>query len=162
MLKKDFFFSEIINGLDFDNGWVWSNGRQNECNILEVKKECNIIEVIFLIFIVWLVWKCDYFNELHKIPTPKYYCTKSGVIQLGRMNVVWTKPVSVFFLGSLNIVFFPENFVIFLNSVRSAAALLFYLPCMCTYTGKEGKQRKARVWNILKSSEKTQYLMNTL
>ena len=31
---------------------------------------------------------------------------------------------------SLNIVFFPKNFVIFLNSVSSAAALVFYLPGM--------------------------------
>ena len=32
----------------------------------------------------------------------------------------------------------------------------------CTQTDIEGKQRKANVWNILKSSKKTQYLMNTL
>ena len=30
------------------------------------------------------------------------------------------------------------------------------------FTDTEGKQRKARVQNILKSSKKTQYLMNTL
>ena len=59
-------------------------------------------------------------------------------------------------------VFFPSNFGIFLNSVSSAAALVFYLPCMCTHTDTEGKPRKARVRNILESSEKTQYLMNTL
>ena len=63
---------------------------------------------------------------------------------------------------SLKIVFFPLNFVIFLNSASSAAALVFYLPGVCTHTDTEGKQRKARVRNILKSSEKTQYLMNTL
>ena len=33
---------------------------------------------------------------------------------------------------------------------------------MCTHTGTEGKQRKARDRNILKSLEKTQYLMNYL
>ena len=44
--------------------------------------------------------------------------------------------------------------MIFLNSASSAAALVFYLPCVCTHTDTEGKQRKARVWNILKSSEK--------
>ena len=51
---------------------------------------------------------------------------------------------------SLNIVFF------FLNSASSAAALVFYLPgiCVCTHTDTEGKQRKARVGNISKSSEK--------
>ena len=54
------------------------------------------------------------------------------------------------------------NIVIFLNSASSAAALVFYLPGVCTHTDTEGKQRKARVRNILKSSEKTQYLMNTL
>ena len=63
---------------------------------------------------------------------------------------------------SLNIVFFPKNVVIFLNSASSAVALVFYLPGVCTHTDTERKQRKARVWNILKSSGKTQYLMNTL
>ena len=63
---------------------------------------------------------------------------------------------------SLNIVFFPLNVVIFLNSASSAAALVFYLPVVCTHTDTEGKQIKERVRNILKSSEKTQYLMNTL
>ena len=33
---------------------------------------------------------------------------------------------------------------------------------MWTHTDTEGKRRKSRVRNILKSSEKTQYLMNTL
>ena len=51
-------------------------------------------------------------------------------------------------------VFFPSNFVIILNSASSAAAMVFYLPVMCTHTDTEGKQRKARVQNILKSSEK--------
>ena len=49
---------------------------------------------------------------------------------------------------------FPWNFVIFLNSASSAAALVFYLPGVCTHTDTEGKQRKARVRNILKSFEK--------
>ena len=53
-------------------------------------------------------------------------------------------------------------FVIFLNSASSAVALVFYLPGVCTLTDTKGKQRKARVRNILKSSEETQYLMNTL
>ena len=44
--------------------------------------------------------------------------------------------------------------MIFLNSAGSAAALVFYLPGVCTHTDTEGKQRKPRVWNILKSSEK--------
>ena len=52
--------------------------------------------------------------------------------------------------------------MIFLNSASSAAALVFYLPGVCTHTDTEGKQRKARVRNILKDSKKTQYLMNTL
>ena len=41
---------------------------------------------------------------------------------------------------SLNIVFFPWNFVIFLNAVSSAVALVFYLPVVCTHTDTEGKQ----------------------
>ena len=44
--------------------------------------------------------------------------------------------------------------MIFLNSASSAAALVFYLPCVCTHTDTEGNQRKVRVWNILKSLEK--------
>ena len=55
---------------------------------------------------------------------------------------------------SLNILVFPQNFVIFLNSACSAAALVFFLPGVCTHTDIEGKQRKARVRNILKSSKK--------
>ena len=55
---------------------------------------------------------------------------------------------------SLNIVFFPLNVAIFLNSASSAAALVFYLPGVCTHTDTEGKQRKTRGRNILKSSEK--------
>ena len=41
---------------------------------------------------------------------------------------------------SLKIVFFPENFVIFVNSASSAVALVFYLPGVCTHTDTEGKQ----------------------
>ena len=55
---------------------------------------------------------------------------------------------------SLNIVFFPLNFVIFLNSASSAAALVFYLPGVCVHNDTEGKQRNARVGNIFKNSEK--------
>ena len=54
------------------------------------------------------------------------------------------------------------NFVIFLNSASSAAALVIYLPDVCKHIDTEGKQRKARVRNISKSSKKTQYLMNIL
>ena len=56
---------------------------------------------------------------------------------------------------------FPSNFVIFLNSASSAAALVFYLPGVCTHTDTEGKQRKASQ-EYFKILEKTQYLMNTL
>ena len=49
--------------------------------------------------------------------------------------------------------------MIFLNSASTAAALVFYLPSECTHTDTEGKQRKARVRNILKYSGKSQYLM---
>ena len=57
---------------------------------------------------------------------------------------------------------FSLKFCDFSELCSSVAALVFYLPGVCTHTGSEGKQRKARVRNILKSSEKTQYLMNTL
>ena len=45
--------------------------------------------------------------------------------------------------------------MIFLNSASSGAALVFYLPGVCTHTDTEGKQRKARGRNIFKQSEKT-------
>ena len=41
----------------------------------------------------------------------------------------------------------------FLNS-GSAAALVFYLPVVCTHTDTEGKQSKAKVRNIFKNLEK--------
>ena len=41
--------------------------------------------------------------------------------------------------------------MIFLNSASSAAALVFYLPGVCTHTDTKEKQRKTRVRNILKS-----------
>ena len=44
--------------------------------------------------------------------------------------------------------------MIFLNSASSAAVLVFYLPGIVTHTDIEGRQRKARVGNILKSLEK--------
>ena len=44
--------------------------------------------------------------------------------------------------------FFPENFVIFLNSDSSTAALVFYLPGVCTHTDTEGKQG----WEFIKES----------
>ena len=46
--------------------------------------------------------------------------------------------------------------MIFLNSASPAAALVFYLPGVCTHTDTAGKQRQARVRNILKSWERTQ------
>ena len=52
--------------------------------------------------------------------------------------------------------------MIFLNSASSAAALFSYIPGLCTHTDNKGKQRKARLQNILKSLKKTQDLMNTL
>ena len=44
--------------------------------------------------------------------------------------------------------------MIFLKSVSSAAALVFYLPDVCTHSNTEGIQRKTRVRNILKSVER--------
>jgi len=58
--------------------------------------------------------------------------------------------------------FFLKMLWFFWTFVSSAAALVFYLLGVCTHTGTKGKQRKTRVRNILKSLEKTQYLMNTL
>ena len=44
--------------------------------------------------------------------------------------------------------------MIFLNSASVAAALVFYLPGVCTHTDTEGKQRKTRFRNIIKYLEK--------
>ena len=68
-------------------------------------------------------------------------------LQLQIKNITYT--------GCLYTVIFPQNFVIFLNSASSAALLVSYLPGGCTvYSDTDGKQRKAGVRNILKSSEK--------
>ena len=57
---------------------------------------------------------------------------------------------------------FYLKFVIFLAYASYVAVLVFYLPGGCTHTDTMGKQREARVRIILKSLEKTQYLMNNL
>ena len=44
--------------------------------------------------------------------------------------------------------------MIFLNFASSPAALVFYLPGVCTHTDTEGKQRKDIVRNIFQKSEK--------
>ena len=44
--------------------------------------------------------------------------------------------------------------MIFLKFASFAAALVFFLPGVCTHTDTEGKHRKTRVQNILKSLEK--------
>ena len=44
--------------------------------------------------------------------------------------------------------------MIILNSGCAAEALVLYLPDVCTHTDTEEQQSKARVRNILKSSEK--------
>ena len=40
----------------------------------------------------------------------------------------------------LTTVFFPKNFLLFLYSASFAAALVFYLPGVCTHTDTKGKQ----------------------
>ena len=52
----------------------------------------------------------------------------------------------------------PGNFAIILNSASSAAALVFYLPGVCTHTDTKGKQSP----EYFKILEKTQYFMNNL
>ena len=53
--------------------------------------------------------------------------------------------------------------MIFLNSASSAAALVLYLPGVCTHTDTPVGNREMPESGIcLKISEKTQYLMNTL
>ena len=52
--------------------------------------------------------------------------------------------------------------MIFLNSVSSAAALVFYLPGVCTPTDTEEKTEKGQSQEYSKNKKKLQYLMNTL
>ena len=52
---------------------------------------------------------------------------------------------------SLNIVYFPYNVLIFLNSASSAAAQVFYLPGVCVHTLTP---RENRFGNFLKIFEK--------
>ena len=44
--------------------------------------------------------------------------------------------------------------MIFLNSVSFAAALVFYLPCVCTHTNAEGKTEKGQSPEYFKFVEK--------
>ena len=55
-------------------------------------------------------------------------------------------------------------FLKFCDSELCQLCCACFLPTWCVYTrtDTEGKQRKARVQNIFKKSEKTQYLMSTL
>ena len=101
----------------------------------------------------------DFFHRNRCIP---FFCLRYALIML----IFWQGLSMEEILCPMYRVFikycvFPEIFMIFLNSASPAAALVFYLP-VCTHTDNEGKQRKARVRNILKSTKKTQYLINTL
>ena len=49
--------------------------------------------------------------------------------------------------------------MIFLNSASSAAALVFYMPGVCTHTNNEGRPESGIYFKIRK---KTQYLINSL
>ena len=60
-------------------------------------------------------------------------------------------------LHTLNIVVFSLIFVIFLNSASSAAALVFYLPGVCTRTDTKGKTEKDKSPEYFKIFEKTFY-----
>ena len=56
---------------------------------------------------------------------------------------------------------FPKNVMIFLNSASSAAVLVFDLPLCTQLTPMETEKGQSPEY-ILKSSNKTLYLMNTL
>ena len=70
------------------------------------------------------------------------------------IQVYYVQHKSTCIVQDVNYCVFCLHFGIFLNSASSAAALVFYLPGVCTNTDTERKQRKARVRNILKSSKK--------
>ena len=63
---------------------------------------------------------------------------------------------------SLIIVFFSFKFCDFSELCQFCCSVGVLPVGVCTHTDTEGKQRKARVQNIFKKSEKTQYLMNNL
>ena len=62
----------------------------------------------------------------------------------------------------INYCVFPYNFGIFLNSASSAAALVLYLPGVCTHTDTERNRERPESGIYFKIFEITQYLMNTL
>ena len=103
-------------------------------------------------------------REIFCKPSPPFFFLGGGGVQLGSPGYSLVGELHFWFQlatlvvatgCSLNIVCFPLNFVIFLTSVSSAAAQVFYLPGVCTtHTDTEGKQRQAIVRNILKSSIK--------
>ena len=89
------------------------------CLRKRIKGHVKYLGNIFLIYRVFL-------NQFHKIKTKRANLKKiQGVHEI--------------------LCFFPENVVIFLNYASSAAALVFYLPGVCTQPDTEGKERKARV-----------------
>ena len=62
---------------------------------------------------------------------------------------------------SINIVFFPQNFVIYLNSASSAAALVFHLPGVCahTLTPRENRERpKSGIFLKIRKKHNTLYI----
>ena len=90
--------------------------------------EENIVILLdyFPLIVVYLhVYVYNMYNATYKTQTNTCDTMESCIIHTG---------------CSLNIVFFPSNVVIFLNSASSAAALVFYLPGVCTHTDTEGKQ----------------------
>ena len=56
--------------------------------------------------------------------------------------------------------FFSLKFLIFLNSVSSAAALVFYLPCVCTHTLTRRENRERPEFGIFKNLRKKNTIFN--
>ena len=84
------------------------------------------------------LWDPPFQLSLNKVPFESLIF--KHLLHLGELVYLLLSKVGLGTGCLLNIVFFPSNFVIFLNSASSAAALVFYLPCVCTHTDTEGKQ----------------------
>ena len=91
------------------------------------------------------------FAAVAKCPTlfypPEEFETKSGDIKIKHKQAQKDLEMWPMLQRVVLIKYCVLNVVIFLNSVSSAATLVFDLP-LCTHTDTEGKPREARVRNI--------------
>ena len=130
-------------------------GKKSRSVSFKIKSVCNNAQVVSLNFqAVSLLWRLFNSNSFKKqsIALPDFF---------PRILKIRPRTLTSQLTGcSLNIVFFPLNVVIFLNSASSAAALVFYLPfsglSMKSGVHNKEKPREARgrniFWNFRKNT----------